>query len=1490
MQQQQMMGVESMIHFIKFWNIAVSVLSEVPNEQHIAWEMSLGGLNTITGPKLSLTFQDLYGNSTSTALSVCDLITNQRVLVIICTLRSQDNEDSQLMTRMGNSVPTPCGEPALSKAKLETVTSVMYMVRHTSGKLSCLFTSLISSINWHKAFEEEDMKSHRGNTDIITLNLTSLATHSSNKVRKLWGVIEMDEASSFLTTSSPLQWIWAEEIGCKGALVGTARAEFRRQESTSRPARKAVLRIGVPVRSNITKFVGVSSDHNRITHITGFSVDVFEAAVRRLPYKITYNLIPFHGSSDELVKNVAHKPFTPGMWLTLVALSLFSGFVIWIIERQDEDGPNLLEALFFLHRVQLRNNASSIVNVLWLFLVLILTQTYTNVLTTELTSSQSEMFNIDSLKRTNAVIGCDGQSQSILYLVKVLGFKRRNIRTIASFDDYENALSTGNIKAAFLLMTYAEVLLAKHCTDFTEIILPYSYNLGGFGFVFPKGSPLASDISVAILELEESGELQLMEEEMPSFSDCSGKLFEDSTTRSIGPSSFIGPFVLMGGTCAIALLITLMRREWEERIQRMLMGRELWLYTFFTLTLELSLCGIEDSALSSDSTLDCGINMEISFKTFLDFCDLNFTATGDLHWSFYLIQKSRFSCFTALGYYWRKGFCEDNIFRNLSCFCTKLPILIEIVNETPSPLQQITLSDSTDGIWRDSGTENAFLGNTMQETLRRFSYHKLVEQIYNKVFDAVVGDATITSDRNQFVLFSDSQRTTEDLRKHKTQYFTADYYYQSEFTDQPHFTMVVHEKPTGVNKFWWFLSPFTRELWLTLLSLTLYTGFVFWIIERQNEQGPSLLEALLFFVQRASPRNSLTYFVLVPWLLVVLVLTATYTSILTSMITSSKTEPSCLLLDNFKTKTARIGCDGDSIIFPYLVEILGFEKENINNISQSSIDDYEKALSSGYIKAAFFSTHYADLFLAKYNKGFTAWEPIPTLHGAAVVFPRGSPQALVKGMSKWKQMLSFSDCSSSAVDGIGPGVFLGGGIELSVLAIHINDVVGLWLCEAENLKSSGRDEVDGRARKAFDKIGKAGQVFCSTTPRPNQMVLMFFQPFHDNISSVELADTMATFCTLTSYEAAIAKGDKSTRKTRAAILCSLSEHSQQVIPETVPLSIYMSQYIYETIEEIVKLISLYQWGTSSSTYKISGLDIITLNLTSHGHPKQSIRIRGQFQMAAILSFSTSLIKHFRSLTEADLFEGQYEDGPNLIEALLFFLQRELPRNRLSYVVKVPWLFLILVLTSTYISSLTSMITSSETEPSCLDMKNLKSRNAIIGCDHEDSIIFPYLVETLGFQRKNIKNISQYSIDEYKMALSSGNIKAAFFSTTSADIFLSKYPKGFTAWEPSTPNLNASSSLVFPRGSSLASNQLSTLSDCSSSTVDGSMKLVRIGPGAFLGLFVLSGFYNCNVNHGHLSNETTLGELHPEILAICNFNRQRTLVVVHNSVFSKPREK
>jgi hypothetical protein len=68
------------------------------------------------------------------------------------------------------------------------------------------------------------------------------------------------------------------------------------------------LKIGVPAMGAFNQFVRVSyeQDLNR-TFITGFSIEVFQAAVKRLPYQLPYVLVPFYDSYDNMVKQVYFK-------------------------------------------------------------------------------------------------------------------------------------------------------------------------------------------------------------------------------------------------------------------------------------------------------------------------------------------------------------------------------------------------------------------------------------------------------------------------------------------------------------------------------------------------------------------------------------------------------------------------------------------------------------------------------------------------------------------------------------------------------------------------------------------------------------------------------------------------------------------------------------------------------------------------------------------------------------------------------------------------------------------------------------------------------------------------------------------------------------------------------------------------------------------------------------------------------------------------------
>ncbi|KAF2295244.1 hypothetical protein GH714_032275 [Hevea brasiliensis] len=302
------------------------------------------------------------------------------------------------------------------------------------------------------------------------------------------------------------------------------------------------------MRSTLKQFVEVSPDEK---NIRGFSIDVFEAAVRLLPYKLRYKMVPFNGSNDDLLKEVSLKTLDAaagdivinaegyqlgiltaicGSWTHNVAMSMFTGFVIWLIEKEnhEENGGSpaspiktvlwiSFATLYSGQRETPKNSLSIFVLAPWLFLLLVVSSTFTATLTSVLSNPHSEPFtaaDVDVLKRKDAMVGCDGSSLIVQYLEKVIRFKPQNIKTIASSDDYAKALASGDIKAAFILMPHAKVFLAKYCSGFT--ISGPIYKLGGFGFVFQKGYSLASDISQAIYRLSESGELQRMEEDMLS--------------------------------------------------------------------------------------------------------------------------------------------------------------------------------------------------------------------------------------------------------------------------------------------------------------------------------------------------------------------------------------------------------------------------------------------------------------------------------------------------------------------------------------------------------------------------------------------------------------------------------------------------------------------------------------------------------------------------------------------------------------------------------------------------------------------------------------------------------------------------------------------------------------------------------------------------------------------------------------------------------------
>ncbi|MED6174549.1 hypothetical protein PIB30_070102 [Stylosanthes scabra] len=231
------------------------------------------------------------------------------------------------------------------------------------------------------------------------------------------------------------------------------------------------------------------------------------------------------------------------------------------------------------------------------------------------------------------------------------------------------------------------------------------------------------------------------------------------------------------------------------------------------------------------------------------------------------------------------------------------------------------------------------------------TYDDMVNEVNNKTLDAAVGDISILAYRYQLVEFSQP-------------------YVESGLC------MVVIEKPKKSKLTWMFLNAFTKDMWLMMAAMHIFVGFVIWLIELQvNEELQGLGEMLwflvtvIFFAHREPIRRPLARTVLAPWLFVILIVSSSFTASLTSVMTVSKLERSVLDIQTLQKRNASVGCDRNSFIVKYLIDVLKFKDENIRRMNSS--DDYPAAFKNKVIEAAFFVVPHAKVLIAKYScEGF----------------------------------------------------------------------------------------------------------------------------------------------------------------------------------------------------------------------------------------------------------------------------------------------------------------------------------------------------------------------------------------------------------------------------------------------------------------------------------------------------------------------------------------
>ncbi|XP_030443550.2 glutamate receptor 3.3 [Syzygium oleosum] len=263
------------------------------------------------------------------------------------------------------------------------------------------------------------------------------------------------------------------------------------------------------------------------------------------------------------------RPFTPLMWIVTGAFFLVIGIVIWILEHRTNDdfrGPPRKQlmtilwfsfsTLFFAHRENTASTLGRMVLIIWLFVVLIINSSYTANLTSMLTVQQlsSPVKGIESLIKGDEPIGYQVGSFAEHYLIE-LGISKSRLIALGSPDEYAKALRNGPGKGGVVALVdelpYVELFLSTQCSF--RIVGP-EFTKSGWGFAFPRDSPLAVDLSTAILTLSENGDLQRIHDKWLLQTGCSSDSAEIESDR-LHLKSFWGLFLICGIACFIALFI-----------------------------------------------------------------------------------------------------------------------------------------------------------------------------------------------------------------------------------------------------------------------------------------------------------------------------------------------------------------------------------------------------------------------------------------------------------------------------------------------------------------------------------------------------------------------------------------------------------------------------------------------------------------------------------------------------------------------------------------------------------------------------------------------------------------------------------------------------------------------------------------------------------------------------------------------------------------------
>ncbi|XP_012571548.2 glutamate receptor 2.7-like isoform X1 [Cicer arietinum] len=266
------------------------------------------------------------------------------------------------------------------------------------------------------------------------------------------------------------------------------------------------------------------------------------------------------------------KPLTWDLWVTSACSFVFIGFVVWVLEHRinnDFRGPLShqigtslwfsFSTMVYAHREKVVSNLGRFVVIVWVFVVLILVQSYTANLTSLLTIEQLSpaITDVHQLLKNKMNVGY--LKGSFVYgILKNLGFQDSQLITYQSPEEcnelFIKGTVNGGIDAAFDEVPYVKHFLGTYSCSKYVMVEP-RFKTGGFGYAFPKGSPLVADISRAILNVTQGDKMKSIENLWFKNNSCLDSNAEISSNNSLGLESFWGLFLIAGLSSLLALLI-----------------------------------------------------------------------------------------------------------------------------------------------------------------------------------------------------------------------------------------------------------------------------------------------------------------------------------------------------------------------------------------------------------------------------------------------------------------------------------------------------------------------------------------------------------------------------------------------------------------------------------------------------------------------------------------------------------------------------------------------------------------------------------------------------------------------------------------------------------------------------------------------------------------------------------------------------------------------